>query len=572
LVSSHSVPEKGTLLQDALHRRKKDFACILLEHGVDPNASSDDKQETPLEIVLGSPQHLELLHLLSKFMEMPDKVKHVQLALLANSDEAEEGSTQEFHKILNSLPVDLVSTKKPEQGGCGTILQDSVQMGKVDFVRDLLEFGVDSTAVSEEKRESPMEISVNSKTAENPEIRRLLGKFTEMPVDIKFFHLSTLIFIDGAQEEFQNMLGSLPVELVNSRNVRGLGSLLQSAVKGNKPDFVRFLLEFGADPNRATEGFQETPMEIALERVYSYTFDVLMLLAGTVNGETPSSTKLRILSEIMELYRVDGIYPETFKKNLDGLSVQEVGKKREKISWHVSDQLKTTQITVTWVQFTAAMGKTEYLQLLLDHGLQPDWHCDGSPPPIQLAAVNGHLDAFSLLAARLEMDSDNNEWFQLGQLMALGMAGKIDEFKELLTRVPLDKVNTQPVQRSTLLQELARSGKAPAVAALLQYGVDPGFTLDSYQNGWTPEALAFHKNHLEVLVELNKFKELQPSIMDSSMGMQIQRREERAWRKMIEEKLEKLVLKEELRELKEELVALLDKRNSTKAEREKADK
>ena len=35
---------------------------------------------------------------------------------------------------------------------------------------------------------------------------------------------------------------------------------------------------------------------------------------------------------------------------------------------------------------------------------------------IQLAAVNGHLDAFSLLAARLEMDSDNNEWFQLGQV------------------------------------------------------------------------------------------------------------------------------------------------------------
>ena len=69
-----------------------------------------------------------------------------------------------------------------------------------------------------------------------------------------------------------------------------------------------------------------------------------------------------------------------------------------------------------------------------------------------------------------------------------------------------------------------------------------------------------------------KFKELQPNIMESSMGIQIQRREERAWRKMIEEKLEKLVLKEELRDLKEELVALLDKRDSIKAEREKADK
>ena len=84
--------------------------------------------------------------------------------------------------------------------------------------------------------------------------------------------------------------------------------------------------------------------------------------------------------------------------------------------------------------------------------------------------------------------------------------------------------------------------------------------------------LAFKKNHLEVLVELNKVKELQPCIMESSMGMQILRREERAWRKKIEEKQEELVLKEELRELKEELVALLDKRDSTKAEWGKTDK
>merc|ERR1712032_451218 len=41
----------------------------------------------------------------------------------------------------------------------------------------------------------------------------------------------------------------------------------------------------------------------------------------------------------------------------------------------------------------------------------------------------------------------------------------------------------------------------------------------------------------------------------------------RAWRKKIEEKQEKLVLKEELRELKEELLALLNtKHSTTKAE------
>jgi len=93
--------------------------------------------------------------------------------------------------------------------------------------------------------------------------------------------------------------------------------------------------------------------------------------------------------------------------------------------------------------------------------------------------------------------------------------------------------------------------------------VDPELTLDSALNGWTPEILAFKKNHLEVLVELNKVKELQPIIMESSMGMQIQRREERAWRKKMEEKQEELVVKKEFKELKEELLALLNTRGST---------
>ena len=58
-----------------------------------------------------------------------------------------------------------------------------------------------------------MEISANSEKS-SPEMRRLLGKFTDMPLLIKFFHLASLISADGDLEEFRDMLGSLPVELV----------------------------------------------------------------------------------------------------------------------------------------------------------------------------------------------------------------------------------------------------------------------------------------------------------------------------------------------------------------------
>ena len=64
--------------------------------------------------------------------------------------------------------------------------------------------------------------------------------------------------------------------------------------------------------------------------------------------------------------------------------------------------------------------------------------------------------------------------------------------------------------------------------------VDPRDTTD--QNGGAPEILAWKNHHLGVLVEMNKLMELQPCIMESSLGKQVLRREERAWRKKMDKK------------------------------------
>ena len=64
--------------------------------------------------------------------------------------------------------------------------------------------------------------------------------------------------------------------------------------------------------------------------------------------------------------------------------------------------------------------------------------------------------------------------------------------------------------------------------------VGPKETTD--QNGRAPEILAWKNHHLGVLVEMNKLMELQPCIMESSLGKQVLRREERAWRKEMEAK------------------------------------
>merc|ERR1712032_213145 len=202
-------------------------------------------------------------------------------------------------------------------------------------------------------------------------------------------------------------------------------------------------------------------------------------------------------------------------KNLVDISVSEVMEKTVSISWHLADP----GILLNWIQFAAAKGKTDYVGLLLDHGLDLESHREGTPRAIELAAINGHVDAFSMLATRLQMYSQNNEWFQLGQLLVLGVAGRDEEFKELLEKVPRDKVNKQAVcGGSTLLQDLARLGKTSAVVALLQHGVDPKEATET--NIEYAETYAWRNRHLEVLVEMNKVKELQPLIMESSLGMQ----------------------------------------------------
>ena len=81
---------------------------------------------------------------------------------------------------------------------------------------------MDPTAVCEDVRVTPMEISISvssSDSAQLLEIRRLLSKYTEMPDNVKLFHLSTLMSRGEAEdlEEFRSMLGSLPVEMVRTK-------------------------------------------------------------------------------------------------------------------------------------------------------------------------------------------------------------------------------------------------------------------------------------------------------------------------------------------------------------------
>ena len=69
--------------------------------------------------------------------------------------------------------------------------------------------------------------------------------------------------------------------------------------------------------------------------------------------------------------------------------------------------------------------------------------------------------------------------------------------------------------------------------------VDPDAITEENRNN--PAYLAWKKENLEVLVELNKVTELYPNIMESPLGRQVLRREEKEWRKKMEEKQAELM-------------------------------
>ena len=69
--------------------------------------------------------------------------------------------------------------------------------------------------------------------------------------------------------------------------------------------------------------------------------------------------------------------------------------------------------------------------------------------------------------------------------------------------------------------------------------VDPDAITEENRNN--PAYLGWKKENLEILVELNKVTELYPNIMESPLGRQVLRREEKEWRKKMEEKQEELM-------------------------------
>jgi hypothetical protein len=166
----------------------------------------------------------------------------------------------------------------------------------------------------------------------------ILAEFSEPTDEMKLIQLSHLMQKDEHKSktmgEFDNLLNSLAVELVNSTSVRGKGTLLQFAVLEEKADFVKALLKYGADPTATCDDRETSPIEIAIKKQDSLEMSVALAEVT----EVPENLKFDFLRICLknggyERSRKRELQSTTdqFKKTLESLPLEEVKKKSFKV-------------------------------------------------------------------------------------------------------------------------------------------------------------------------------------------------------------------------------------------------
>merc|ERR1712013_889723 len=78
IVSSMTINENGSVIQDAVRGGKIDFLRLLLEHGVDPSVGTTAVKDTPIELAAkeeSEKTRTEMLTLFAEFVELPQEIK-----------------------------------------------------------------------------------------------------------------------------------------------------------------------------------------------------------------------------------------------------------------------------------------------------------------------------------------------------------------------------------------------------------------------------------------------------------------------------------------------------------------
>merc|ERR1712032_73172 len=386
----------STLLQAAAEHDNKEAVLLLLEHGVDPKETSDIKK-TPMKLAAEN-NHEEIVEILRNATgeDIPDDVKLQQMSKAMYEDDKEKAKNK-FRELLSSLSPELVSSTSVNQ--YGSVLQDAVIEGKTDFIRLLLEHGVDPTVGTDTKEKTSIEIAADK---DSSEVLTLLAEFTELPTEIKIQQLKLMIESDdgGNLDIFKKQLESLSVDQLAAATIRFKWeyewkdvSLLQYlASQTAKLEQLELLLNHGLDPRAVTEDIDYTPLEIAACKENTKAFDLLA-------PHYEESIKKKI-AQLFIWGLTDKAPSAAFMLLFESVPLAEVN--------------NCTIFESNLLQALAYEGKTPHVAFLLEQGVDPEVCKETSKRPMHLAWLNDHVGTMTELAKYgVEPDSEvrgSSDW------------------------------------------------------------------------------------------------------------------------------------------------------------------
>jgi len=193
----------GNLLHHAIETQKKDHLVALLEHGVDPQVPkpSSEGNISPLHLALKCIRpyedfNTEIFDILHEATgeDIPDEMKlHLLLCALYQEEEGDKDKAKaKFCEVLASLSPELVTSTVltlPNETSV-PLLQHAVIEQKTDFIRILLEHGVDPTVPvesSDDPRQklSALELAAFYDCMDAKDSLAVITDFTTIPADLK---------------------------------------------------------------------------------------------------------------------------------------------------------------------------------------------------------------------------------------------------------------------------------------------------------------------------------------------------------------------------------------------------
>jgi len=361
-----------------------------------------------------------------KLLDLTKTMKYAPSCPRSARDEA----MSKFREILSSTPPELVGSTSVNQDGIhGNLLQIATDDCNQDFMRALLEHGVDPKVKTDTNGVTPLDRAARFGSLKTQvQLLNVFAEFVQLPAEHTIQAVKALVEMGSRWDEteieredpqkrsvldmFKIHLESLPLDKLEAERIRvewqplfewKEANFLQYLAsetsnekrerededdcetrKDRKAGFLELLLKHGVNPSAVTEDITETPLEIAATNVSTKAFDLLA-------PHYEENTRKKI-SQLMIWALTEKAPSAAFMSLFESVPLAEVN--------------NHAILGFNLLQTLAFKGESAHLAFLLEHGVDPEARNKDPKGAMNLAWLKDHVKTMAELAKYTEPDDE----------------------------------------------------------------------------------------------------------------------------------------------------------------------